>query len=175
VSQAEIVTVGHGEHYETPPFAIPSKKLVMWLFIISDAVTFGAMLYGYGYLRNASSNWPSPFKFSPSIINVMIMTFVLITSSLTMLIGVRKAQAGDKSGSIKWTFITVFLGIVFAGLHLNEWRGMIAEGVTLAKKPVGFTTIRGRILLNHRAALDPRHRRRDRPYSGRPRLQTWPL
>jgi cytochrome c oxidase subunit 3 len=137
VSQAEIVTVGHGEHYETPPFAIPSKKLVMWLFIISDAVTFGAMLYGYGYLRNASSNWPSPFKFSPSIINVMIMTFVLITSSLTMLIGVRKAQAGDKSGSIKWTFITVFLGIVFAGLHLNEWRGMIAEGVTLAKNPWG--------------------------------------
>ena len=36
------------------PFAIPSKKLVMWLFIISDAVTFGALLFAYGYVKNAS-------------------------------------------------------------------------------------------------------------------------
>ena len=137
MSQAEVVTVGHGEHYEAPPFSIPSKKLVMWLFIISDAVTFGAMLYGYGYLRNASSNWPTPFKFSPSIVNVMVMTFVLITSSLTMLIGVRKAQAGDKEGSIKWTYITVLLGIVFAALHIREWASMIHEGVTLTHNPWG--------------------------------------
>jgi heme/copper-type cytochrome/quinol oxidase subunit 3 len=39
---------------ESSPFAIPSKKLVMWLFILSDSVTFGALLYAYGYLRHAS-------------------------------------------------------------------------------------------------------------------------
>jgi cytochrome c oxidase subunit III len=65
------------------------------------------------------------------------MTFVLVTSSLTMLIGVRKAQAGDKSACIRWTFITVLLGLAFAGLHLNEWRGMIHEGVTLTQNPWG--------------------------------------
>ncbi|ABF39445.1 cytochrome c oxidase subunit III [Candidatus Koribacter versatilis Ellin345] len=137
MSQADIAQVGHGPAYEAPPFAIPSKKLVMWLFIISDAVTFGAMLYGYGYLRNASSDWPTPFKFSPSIVNVMIMTFVLITSSLTMLIGVRKAQSGDRFGAINWTFITVLLGLVFAGLHIREWIGLIHEGVTLSANPWG--------------------------------------
>src|SRR6266513_1254255 len=92
---------------EESPFAIPSKKLVMWLFIISDAVTFGALLFAYGYVRNASPDWPHPFKFSPSIVNVMLMTLILVTSSLTMIMAVRAAKAGDKSRAIRWTFITV--------------------------------------------------------------------
>lgn len=137
MSQAEVAAVGHGPSYEAPPFAIPSKKLVMWLFIISDAVTFGALLYGYGYLRNSSSNWPTPFKFDPSVINVMIMTFVLITSSLTMLIGVRKAQAGNQSSALKWIFGTVLLGLVFAGLHIREWFSLFHEGVGLSSNPWG--------------------------------------
>jgi Heme/copper-type cytochrome/quinol oxidase, subunit 3 len=56
---------------EGSPYAIPSRKLTMWLFIISDAVTFGAFLFVYGYLRYASTDWPTPFKFSPSIVNVI--------------------------------------------------------------------------------------------------------
>src|SRR5215469_8303298 len=110
---------------EASPFAIPSKKLVMWLFIISDAVTFAAILFAYGYLKNASQDWPQPFKFSPSIINVMLMTFILVSSSLTMLIGTRAAKAGDKSGALGWTFITVGGGLLFALLHLREWMGLI--------------------------------------------------
>src|SRR5258708_16454939 len=86
---------GHGaEMAEGSPYAIPSRKLTMWLFIVSDAVTFGALLFGYGYLRTASSDWPTPFKFNPSIVNVMIMTLVLITSSLTMLCAVDSAKTG---------------------------------------------------------------------------------
>lgn len=114
---------------EPSPFAIPSKKLVMWLFIISDAVTFGAVLFAYGYIRNATPDWPEPFKFSPSIINVMLMTFILVTSSLTMLIASRAALAGDKSKAIRWTFITVAGGVLFALLHIREWMGLIQEGV----------------------------------------------
>jgi cytochrome c oxidase subunit 3 len=122
---------------EESPFAIPSKKLVMWLFIISDAVTFGAMLFAYGYVKNASPDWPEPFKFSPSIRNVMLMTFILVSSSLTMLMATRAAKSGDKAGGIRWTFITVAGGILFALLHLNEWRGLIGEGVRLFQNPWG--------------------------------------
>src|SRR5439155_17268763 len=122
---------------EQSPFAIPSKKLVMWLFIISDAITFAALLMAYGYLRNATPNWPEPFKFSPSVINVMLMTFILITSSLTMLIGLRSAKAGDKAGALRWTFITVAGGILFALLHLREWLGLIQAGVRLFQNPWG--------------------------------------
>src|SRR5947208_16597253 len=91
---------------EESPFAIPSKKLVMWLFIISDACTFGAMLFAYGYVRNAAPDWPHHFEAS-SIINVAIMTFILVTSSLTMLVGTRAAKAGDKSRTLRVTFITL--------------------------------------------------------------------
>ena len=125
---------------EQSPFAIPSKKLVMWLFIASDAITFAALLFAYGFLRNATPDWPRPFNFSPSIINVMLMTFVLISSSLTMLIGVRMAQAGNKSGAFRWIFITAAAGILFALLHLREWLGLIAEGVRLFQNPWGAGT-----------------------------------
>lgn len=131
------ISLAHASHVEASPFAIPSKKLVMWLFLLSDAVTFAAVLFGYGYLRNASINWPEPFKFSPSVINVMVMTLVLVTSSLTMLLGVRSAQAGDKSSAIRWNFITVAGGLLFALLHIREWLGLIGEGLRPFSNPWG--------------------------------------
>lgn len=109
----------------------------MWLFIISDAITFGAILFGYGYLRTASSDWPAPFKFYPSIFNVMIMTFVLITSSLTMLGAVDSAKAGDKAKAARFLWATMLLGVVFAGLHIKEWIGLIDDGVRLFQNPWG--------------------------------------
>ena len=137
MSEANL-TMGHDAGVmEARPFAIPSKKLVMWLFIISDAVTFGAMLFAYGYLKNASPDWPSPFKFYPSIFNVLLMTFVLVSSSLTMLMAVRHAKAGNKSGAMRWTFVTAACGILFAALHLREWSGLVAEGVHMFSNPWG--------------------------------------
>jgi cytochrome c oxidase subunit III len=138
VSESEVVIHGHGSAFmEESPYAIPSRKLTMWLFIISDAVTFGALLMAYGYLRFASSDWPTPFKFTPSILNVMLMTFVLITSSLTMLGAVDAAKLGDKAKTTRFMWSTILLGVIFAGLHIREWLGMIAEGVRLFQNPWG--------------------------------------
>lgn len=117
-----------------PVFAIPTKKLAMWLFIIADTMTFAACLVAYGFVRNGSAAWPRPFH---SITNVAIMTFVLLTSSLTMLMGLRAAQKGDKARAFTWIVITALLGIVFAGLHLREWMGLIGEGMRMFKNPWG--------------------------------------
>ena len=87
-------------HERSSPFAIPTKKLAMWLFIIADAATFAACLLAYGFLRNGSQNWPTPFKFYPTVVNAMVMTFILVTSSLTMFMGVRAAKQGDRGRSI---------------------------------------------------------------------------
>ena len=119
-----------------PMFSVPAKKLAIWLFIIADAATFAGCLVVYGFLRNASQKWPTPFE-TPSVINAAIMTFVLVTSSLTMLLGVRAAKAQHKSAAIRWTLVTVVLGILFALLHIREWLGMIREGVTLFHNPWG--------------------------------------
>ena len=136
---------------EPSPYAIPSRKLTMWLFIISDAVTFGACLFAYGYLRvGAGADWPTPFKFSPSILNVMIMTFVLITSSLTMLGAVDAAKLGDKAKTAKFMWSTIFLGALFAGLHIREWFGLVHDGIKINTSTFGqaFFSITGLHLLH---------------------------
>lgn len=130
-------TMGHDAVLEERPFAMPSSKLVMWLFVISDAVTFAAVLFAYGYIRNSSPDWPTPFKFSPSIVNVMLMTFIMATSSLSMVQAVRSVRASQKSAAIRWTLITAALGLVFGLLHLREWFALIDEGLRMFKNPWG--------------------------------------
>jgi cytochrome c oxidase subunit 3 len=125
---------------EGSPFSVSTKKLVMWLFIISDAMTFAACLMAYGFLRNATANWPRPFQFSPTVVNAMVMTFILITSSLTMLIAVRAAQNGNKASAFNWILVTAAGGILFAVLHIREWLGMIHEGATMFHNPWGTAT-----------------------------------
>ena len=68
----------------TFPYHVGHKKLGMWLFIVSDAMTFSAMLVGYSYARAASDQWPTPFPFFPSII-FSRMTLAS-ASSFTMVI-----------------------------------------------------------------------------------------
>jgi cytochrome c oxidase subunit 3 len=135
VTQGDLAMDGHSTGLTVgPAFSIPTKKLAMWLFIIADTMTFAACLVAYGFVRNGAPDWPRPFH---SITNVAIMTFVLLTSSLTMLLGLRSARAGDKARAFRWTMITAVLGIAFALLHIREWMGLIDEGMTLFKNPWG--------------------------------------
>jgi len=134
VSQAEITLAGHSHAGERPTFSIPAKKMAMWLFIIADTATFAGCLVVYGFIRNATPDWPRPFH---SITNVAIMTFILVTSSLTMLLGIDAAKMGDKAKALRWTLITAALGALFALLHVREWLALIDEGMTLFKNPWG--------------------------------------
>jgi cytochrome c oxidase subunit 3 len=143
VSEADITLgAGHGAAMEPTFYGIQSKKLTMWLFIASDAVTFGAILFGYAYLRIGTPDWPRPFEGS-SLTNGVIMTFVLLTSSLTTLGAVLAAKQGKKSTSIRWLGATILLGIIFAALHLREWFHMFHEGWTLSHNPFGGTVMFG--------------------------------
>ncbi|MEO8636645.1 MAG: cytochrome c oxidase subunit 3 [Gemmatimonadales bacterium] len=135
--------LGHGAAREASPFGIPSRKLVMWLFIIADAATFGAILFGYGYLRAGSPDWTRPFAFAPTVLNGMVMTAILLTSSLTMLLAVAAAQAGRRELSVRWLGLTALLGISFAALHLREWFKMFAEGWSPTANPMGGSVLFG--------------------------------
>lgn len=130
----QVSRTGATEIMTAPTFSVPAKKMAMWLFIIADTATFAGCLVAYGFIRNSTPDWPRPFH---SITNVAIMTFILLTSSLTMLIGVRSAQKENKAGAFRWMMITAVLGIVFAVLHIREWLGMIGEGATLFHNPWG--------------------------------------
>jgi cytochrome c oxidase subunit III len=138
VSQSDLAMgTGHGATMEASPYGIQSKKLAMWLFITSDACTFAAILVGYGFLRIGSPNWSTPFKFSPSIINGLVMTVILLTSSLSMLAAVSAASRGEKPKVFRWMGITMLLGAIFAALHLREWFSMFSEGWGLRSNPLG--------------------------------------
>lgn len=119
------------------PFAIGSKKLGMWLFIISDAITFSALMIAYSYVRVASADWPTPFHFYPSIIKATVMTFFLLSSSVTMVMAVRAAKLGSRSSAAKWIGATMAGGLGFIVLHALEWADLIHEGVRLFQNPWG--------------------------------------
>jgi cytochrome c oxidase subunit 3 len=120
------------------PYAIGSNKFGMWLFIVSDALTFSAMLVTYTYLRMSSEAWPTPFAFSPSIVFSSVMTLVLLTSSLTMVLGVHAMSHNNRASAVKWIIATMICGTAFVVLHMMEWMHLIKdEGVTAFSNPWG--------------------------------------
>ena len=119
----------------TAPYAVKSKKLGMWLFIISDALTFSALLVAYSYVRMANK-WPTPFD-AAAVINATVMTFVLLSSSVTMVMAVSAAHRGLRSLAAKWIGATMLGGLLFDVLHTREWLHLIEEGVTPFGNPWG--------------------------------------
>src|SRR6266536_3321101 len=109
------------------PYAVDSKKFGMWLFIISDALTFSALLIAYTYVRLATPDWPKPFHFSPSIVFSSVMTFCLLSSSLTMVMAVHAMGHGNRSATVKWILATMAGGLAFVILHATEWRNLIVH------------------------------------------------
>src|SRR5262252_1927583 len=110
---AEMTSVWSGG---ASPYAVDSKKFGMWLFIISDALTFSALLMAYTYVRLSAGQWPMEFHFSPSIIFSSFMTFCLLSSSLTMVMAVHAMHHGNRGATVRWLLATMFFGAAFVGL-----------------------------------------------------------
>jgi cytochrome c oxidase subunit III len=128
--------ISHEAHavYEPSIFGTYSKKIGMWLFLMSDSLTFGAILFAYSYGRISTPNWPTPFH-SESIVNATIMTAFLLTSSLTMVLAVRASADGRPAAQRLWLLATMACGMGFVILHGREWSKLIAEGLTLPVFP----------------------------------------
>ena len=118
------------------PFAISSKKLGMWLFLVSDTLTFTALLLAYSYVRVATPDWPTPFGWH-SIVLASVMTFCLLSSSLTMVLAVLAAKRQERKRTVGWILATILGGLIFIVLHTNEWLGLIHEGITPFSSPFG--------------------------------------
>src|SRR3954468_13883409 len=94
------------------PYRVGHRKLGMWLFIVSDAMTFTALLIGYSYARASSDQWPTPFPFYPSIIFSTTMTLFLLASSFTMVMAVRASAANRLKQARRWIGATMVGGLV---------------------------------------------------------------
>jgi cytochrome c oxidase subunit 3 len=125
------------------PYSIGSKKLGMWLFIVSDTLTFAALLLTYSYCRLTNPNWPKPFPIVPAIVFSTIMTVVLLGSSLTMVMGVAAAHRGNRGATVRWMLATMLGGAIFCGLHATEWMHLIEEGLRPFANPWGGSPLFG--------------------------------
>jgi cytochrome c oxidase subunit 3 len=110
----------------------------MWLFIVSDTLTFTALLVAYAYVRLANPDWPRPFEIWPAIAKSSAMTLILLSSSLTMVLGVAAANRGDRKATLKYLGWTMFFGLAFVIIHITEWYTLIVhEKVTPWSNPWG--------------------------------------
>ena len=125
------------------PYAMGSKKLGMWLFIIADALTFSILILAYAYIRLASPDWPKPFAFSPAILGATLMTFFLLSSSLTMVMAVAAAHRQEHKRAVRYLLLTMLGGIAFIVLHTREWLHLIHDGVRPFSNPYGAAMFGG--------------------------------
>ncbi len=114
-------------------FGTARGKLAMWLFLVSDALTFGALLAAYGAMRLGSASWPVPSH----VLNVpltAVNTFILICSSVTMVKALSAIERGDQKGLQKFLLFTILGGLCFLGIQVYEYHHLIVlEGLSLRK------------------------------------------
>lgn len=118
------------------PFGTTWGKFMMWIFIISDALTFAGFLITYGFMRSISPVWPEQTEvFDMRLIT--FMTFALISSSAVMACAVGAARAGDPKAAVRFLSLTIAGGLIFLGSQAYEWSHFIHEGATLTHNPWG--------------------------------------
>ena len=111
-------------------------KLMMWFFIISDALTFSGFLVSYGFARfKYIDSWPiadevfTHFPFLHGVeapmYYVAFMTFILIVSSVTMVLAVDAGHNMQKNKVILYMFLTIIFGAIFVGSQAWEWNTFI--------------------------------------------------
>jgi cytochrome c oxidase subunit III len=128
-ARADQITTANEWGGGTLPYRVGHRKLGMWLFIVSDALTFSALLVGYSYVRASSEQWATPFPFYPSIVFSSVMTLCLLSSSLTMVMGVSASARKDYKAVRKWIGLTILFGAAFIVLHLIEWKHLLDDGL----------------------------------------------
>lgn len=145
-------TVTHGRSVwdgGDSPMGASYGKLMMWFFLMSDAFTFSGLLITYGLVRSSNpayvgspsdfffstEHWPIPEKVFDAIpffhgleaplVFVGFMTFVLIMSSVTMVLAVEAGHRMDRAAVEKWMLWTIIGGLAFLGCQAWEWTHFI--------------------------------------------------
>lgn len=112
------------------------NKLAMWIFLVTDAMSFSGFLIAYAVLR-ATRGWPNPVDALGGVTLSGGMTFLLICSSVSMVLSIDACKTKDREGMLKWLLVTIIGGATFLGLQVYEYSHLINDlGIT-------FTTFKG--------------------------------
>jgi cytochrome c oxidase subunit 3 len=121
----------HVEDRNDPQFGKASiGKIAMWIFLVTDAMSFSGFLLGYAVLRS-TMNWPNPADHLG--INLSgFATFILICSSVSMVLSIDACKNKDRKGMLNWLLATIAGGVCFLGIQVYEYNHLIHQGITLA-------------------------------------------
>jgi cytochrome c oxidase subunit 3/cytochrome o ubiquinol oxidase subunit 3 len=123
-------TTTHDAHATST--GLSNVKLGMWLFLGSECLLFGGLISTYMLYRGRVSDGPTPEQIY-DIPFTSVSSFVLLMSSLTMVLAVSAAQKRDDRGTNLWLTVTALLGATFVGGQVYEFTAFYNEGL-------GFTT-----------------------------------
>jgi cytochrome c oxidase subunit III len=129
-------TAAHADHHDDGALEYPEDrhvgqaslgKLGMWIFLLSDAFSFGGLLLAYGILRGGSKVWHDKALNEPILgINfTAALTFLLICSSVTMVLAHAAAVEGKRKETIKYLALTILGGVLFLCGQYHEYWGII--------------------------------------------------
>jgi len=125
---------------------VPWGKAMMWIFLLSDTFIFSSFLISYMTVRISTTvPWPNPSEVfaltiggkSIPLILIAIMTFILISSSGTMVLAVNYGYRRDRVKTFVFLLLTAALGATFVGMQAFEWTKLIMEGVRPWGNPWG--------------------------------------
>jgi len=125
---------------------VPWGKAMMWIFLLSDTFIFSSFLISYMTVRMSTVvSWPNTsevfalhlFGTDVPLILIAIMTFILISSSGTMVLAVNYGYRRDRKLTTILLIVTALLGASFVGMQAFEWTKLILEGVRPWGNPFG--------------------------------------
>ncbi|HKK94433.1 MAG TPA: cytochrome c oxidase subunit 3 [Longimicrobiales bacterium] len=127
----------HDEHHYTAT-GLSNWKVGFWTFIGSECLFFGTLLSTYMVYKGASLEGPYPSDIF-DIPLTTLSTFVLLMSSLAMVLGLDGVQKGDRKKASFWLGVVVVFGAIFLGFQYYEFNHFVHEGLTLDHSVFGST------------------------------------
>ena len=129
--------VASGHHLETST-GLDNRKLLMWVFLASECLFFGSLIAAYLLYRDRSVQGPYPSDVF-DIPFTSVSAFVLLMSSVSMVLALASIQRGDRRGLQIWLFTTAILGVLFISGQAYEFTEFFHEGLTLHRNLFGTT------------------------------------
>ncbi|MDQ4124301.1 MAG: cytochrome c oxidase subunit 3 [Actinomycetota bacterium] len=130
----EAAVAAHDDHQTST--GLDNTKLAMWAFLGSECLFFGSMISTYLLYRNRVLEGPTPHEIY-DIPYTSVSSFVLLMSSLTMVLALNAIQRRDQKALRMWLLATAFLGITFIGGQIYEFTTFVEEGLTLSTSTFG--------------------------------------
>lgn len=132
----------HGAHVTST--GLSNNKLSMWLFLGSECLLFGGLISTYMLYRGRHENGPGPSQIF-DIPLTSVSSFILLMSSLTMVLAVNSAKRKDDRNTSLWLTITALLGALFVGGQVYEFTSFYQEGLGFTSSLFGssFYTLTG--------------------------------